>query len=156
MDNQHQTKQQADEQQLARIDKLMRQRAEADSEMPWLQLSVESEIIAREQARQWLRTNGSLLERNPLAGLAGMLQRALGGSGWVHAWVLLGSVFFGGMVGFILARYVPFFSKLEFSFTASMPFVSGTYSTVITLTALGAAVTLTAAGLYYFRDLYTA
>jgi hypothetical protein len=149
--NQH-----ADEQQLARIDELLRQRADSDSEMPWLQLSIENEIAARERARQWLRNNGSLIERNPLAGLTGMVQRTLGGSGWIHAWVLLGAVIFGGLVGFIVARYVPYFSKLEFSITASIPFVSGASSTVIALTALGAAISLTAAGWYYLRDLYTA
>ena len=46
------------------LDALLKRRASERSELPWLALSVSSEIEARERARQWLAQHGSLFGPN--------------------------------------------------------------------------------------------
>lgn len=133
------------------LDRLLRRRAADRSELPWLALSVISEIEARERARQWLVQHGSLFGPNGKDQPGSRSLRTV--RYWIaqlqatfdspRVWTTVGATLGGGVIGYLIGSYAPEVTQL------------GSYSLAVVLAVTGAAVAGFAAQWQYVREYYS-
>lgn len=133
------------------LDRLLRRRAADRSELPWLALSVTSEIEARERARQWLAQHGSLFGPNGKDQPGSRSLRTV--RHWIttthdllarpRLWTTVGATLGGGLIGYLIGANAPHVTQL------------GSYSLAVVLATTGAAVAGFAAQWQYVREYYS-
>ena len=150
MDKHEQQEMQRQERLLAEIEEQLKRRALKHSELPWMSVSIVSEIEVREKAREWLARNGSLFAltqsnstiREKLAALKSYVSDITGVVGSKRIWSAIGAVAGGGLAGYIISRCFPGIELLP------------AYSLAISLSVVGAIVAGLASQWQYLREYY--
>ncbi|GEM_PF-2251070 len=133
------------------LDVLLMRRALDRSELPWLALSVSSEIESRERARLWLAQHGSLFGPNgsdqqgsrPLRRCRHWIAQLQDALASPRVLTTIGATLGGGVIGYLIGSYTPVITQL------------GSYSLAVVLGATGAAVAGFAAQWQYVREYYS-
>ncbi|MBN2083126.1 hypothetical protein JW859_13085 [bacterium] len=135
---------------LEMVEQELGRRVQAASELPWLEVGVTAEIDARERARQWLSSHGSLFStsdqrglKGSVAGLKQQIGALTGVLGSVRIWATIGAVVGGATVGYLLSGSYPG--------PAFMP----EYSLPVTLSVAGALIAGMASQWPYLREFYS-
>ncbi|MDQ3024085.1 MAG: hypothetical protein M3R04_06850 [bacterium] len=88
------------------VDAMLAQRAQASSDLPWLELRVRSHVEWREQARQWLRSHPEGLSTPPRP-LRLRIWSAICGLAGARVWHIGGIVLIALVLGYVATLLLP-------------------------------------------------
>ena len=84
----------------AELEKALKERARADSDLPWMAMRVQHQIEARERARAWLRERRATSARDVWRLGWGLLAVP-------RLWTVIGAALAGGVAGYFAGLHLP-------------------------------------------------
>ena len=95
------------------VDALLKQRVQASSEMPWIELRVMSQVEWREQAKSWLKSHPGGLDHKPAQPLRLRLWSAVCALATARSWPVVGVALAVACLVYLMTRMTVFAPAIQ-------------------------------------------